>query len=637
MAVRDVVQAAAGVGGEDNLYVEDVFSTYLYTGNGSTQTITNGIDLDSEGGLVWLKDRLSASLGFHTIYDTEGGTGPDGGRIFAGTAGTNARSTQADGLQSFNSTGFTLGANTYENGSGKSFASWTFRKAPKFFDVLVHTADTSVVMNHDLGVVPGCIIVKNTNVADYWGFFHRGTNGYMLLNTTEAADGVSQPGIGSSTSTSLIGATSTTIDFSNWYNPNTNFVVYLFAHDAGGFGLSGEDNVVSCGSFTGASDVNLGYEPQWILLKRSDGVNDWWIFDTMRGWLAGSDTASVLKPNLSNAELSTGFDTKITSTGFTTALTGTFIYIAIRRPMKTPESGTEVFTPDLANAAVAPLWEAPFPVDLGMYAKRDSSTATFYAGTRLTGTGRLSTWDTAAEVTDNSFKWDYMNGWFNNAFTDSQYLGYSFRRAPGFMDVVCWTGNGINPTAINHNLSVSPELIITKSRSNTTNWITGFDFTPTTYRLGYLNDSASAPSTTYASSPVYGGEPTASTFVVGNQGGINLSTYTYVSYLFATLPGISKVGTYTGTGADINVDCGFSAGARFVLIKRTDDTGDWYVWDSARGIVAGNDPYLRLNSTAAEVTSTDYIDPLSSGFTVTSSAPAALNASGGSYIFLAIA
>jgi hypothetical protein len=77
---------------------------------------------------------------------------------------------------------------------------------------------------------------------------------------------------------------------------------------------------------------------------------------------------------------------------------------------------------------------------------------------------------------------------------------------------------------------------------------------------------------------------------------------TYIAYLFATLAGVSKVGSYTGTGADLNVDCGFSAGARFILIKRTDSTGDWYVYDSLRGIVAGNDPYLLLNSTAAEVT-----------------------------------
>jgi hypothetical protein len=117
----------------------------------------------------------------------------------------------------------------------------------------------------------------------------------------------------------------------------------------------------------------------------------------------------------------------------------------------------------------------------------------------------------------------------------------------------------------------------------------------------------------------------------------NVSGSTYIAYLFATLDGVSKVGSYTGTGADLNVDCGFSAGARFILIKRADSTGDWYYWDSVRGIAVGNDPYLLLNSTAVEVTGTDYIDPLSSGFTVTSSAPAALNASGGTYIFLAIA
>lgn len=72
------------------------------------------------------------------------------------------------------------------------------------------------------------------------------------------------------------------------------------------------------------------------------------------------------------------------------------------------------------------------------------------------------------------------------------------------------------------------------------------------------------------------------------------------------------------------------------MIKRTDDVGDWYYWDSTRGIVAGNDPYLLLNSTAAEVTSTDYVDTSAAGFELTSTAPAAINASGGSFVFLAI-
>jgi hypothetical protein len=131
--------------------------------------------------------------------------------------------------------------------------------------------------------------------------------------------------------------------------------------------------------------------------------------------------------------------------------------------------------------------------------------------------------------------------------------------------------------------------------------------------------------------------PTASVFSIGSHTQVNESGATFVWYGFATCPGVSKVGSYTGTGTTLQINCGFTGGARFVLIKRTDSTGDWYVWDSARGIVSGNDPYLLLNSTAAEDTSTDYIDTSSAGFEISSTAPAAINANGGTFIFLAIA
>jgi hypothetical protein len=131
--------------------------------------------------------------------------------------------------------------------------------------------------------------------------------------------------------------------------------------------------------------------------------------------------------------------------------------------------------------------------------------------------------------------------------------------------------------------------------------------------------------------------PTASVFSVGTEANVNNSGYTYVAYLFATCAGVSKVGSYTGTATTKQIDCGFTAGARYVLIKRTDSTGDWYVWDSTRGIVAGNDPYLLINSWVAEVTNTDYIDTYSAGFEISSTAPAAINASGGNFVFLAIA
>ena len=124
-------------------------------------------------------------------------------------------------------------------------------------------------------------------------------------------------------------------------------------------------------------------------------------------------------------------------------------------------------------------------------------------------------------------------------------------------------------------------------------------------------------------------------FAQGN--GSNENGKNYIAYLFASIDGVSKVGSYTGTGNDIDVDCGFTGGARFVMIKRTDATGDWYVWDTERGIIAGDDPYLLMNEPDAEVTNTDYIDPFTTGFTVTSSAPDALNVSSGEYIYLAIA
>ena len=217
-----------------------------------------------------------------------------------------------------------------------------------------------------------------------------------------------------------------------------------------------------------------------------------------------------------------------------------------------------------------------------------------------------------------------------------KYCGWTFRKAPGFFDVVAYTGTGANQ-AVNHNLGVTPEFVIIKNRDSGDNadWTCWHkDLTSTNPYIFLNSDAAEGP---------FGG-----VWINPSSTGLNLGSATshtyyndnnvsYISYLFATLPYISKVGSYTGTGNNIDINCGFTAGARFVMIKRTDSTGDWYVWDTARGIVSGDDPYLLLNSTAVEVTNTDYIDPLTSGFTVTSSAPAALNASGGTYIFLAIA
>jgi hypothetical protein len=212
------------------------------------------------------------------------------------------------------------------------------------------------------------------------------------------------------------------------------------------------------------------------------------------------------------------------------------------------------------------------------------------------------------------------------------FINYLFRRAPGFFDVVCYTGTG-SATTVAHNLNVVPELMIVKGRSGTTAWQAYSNALANTEYLVLNTTAAKATGATRWNSTT----PTSSVFSLGTASEVNTNAATYVAYLFASCPGVSKVGSYTGTGATQVVNCGFAAGARFVLIKRTDNTGDWYVWDSARGIVAGNDPYLLLNSTAAEVTTTDWVDTAASGFELSNAAGNLVNTNGASYIFLAIA
>ena len=661
MSVRDVVQAAAGVGG-DKLYVDDVFSTYLYTGTGSAQTITNGIDLAGEGGLVWEKSRSVGSS--HGWIDTVRGTSSA-----LSSNNTGAQNTVvSSNITAFNSNGYTINSGGDFNTNGAIYASWSWRKAPKFFDIVTWTGDGTTnggsvpssgavfarEITHSLGSAPGFVVVKSVSSTGNWKACHRKdgvTQQLLALNSAEGnqntqslsggfcaiqhADAANKfylfPYSGSVAEVNASGVT---------------YVAYVFAHNAGGFGDDGEQDVISCGSYTGngsatGPEINLGWEPQWLLIKRVSGGNSYWgINDNMRG-IATGGTDAMLHPNGTDAEYQQNV-IDLTATGFipqanqsnTNASGSTYIYIAIRRPMKPPESGTEVFHPTFSINPGSPAFVSPFPVDFVIH--KDSTGGQPRWSQRLAPT-RLQSSSTAGETTTVEESFSFQNGQYApidygsppGAIGSTSHMAWMFARRPGFMDVVAFTQVGTGSVqTINHNLTVVPELIIFKTRGGGDNW---------RVRVGSYSGGGILNSNSGFSSSLYATNLTSTTFGF-NQGTAGYSSgMTFVSYLFATLAGVSKVGSYTGTGADLNVDCGFSAGARFILIKRTDSTGDWYVWDSVRGIAAGNDPYLLLNTTAAQVTNTDYIDPLASGFTVTSSAPAALNASGGSYIFLAIA
>ena len=127
------LMGAAGASG-DKVYIDDVFSTYLYTGNASDKTITNGIDLAGEGGLTWIKRRNGASD--HALVDTARGPSV---YISSNSSSENVATGANNNFNSFTSTGFTLkddNGNDFFNKINTPYASWSFRKAEGFFDVV---------------------------------------------------------------------------------------------------------------------------------------------------------------------------------------------------------------------------------------------------------------------------------------------------------------------------------------------------------------------------------------------------------------------------------------------------------------------------------------------------------------------
>lgn len=159
---------------DDKLYVDDVFSAYTYIGNGSAQTINNGIDLAGKGGMVWVKSHTTGYT--HNLQDTVRGYNK-----FLNTDTTQAQTTSFGEFASFNSNGFGLGPVSAYNGwntSADSYTSWTFRKAPKFFDVVTYMGNGAAgrQIPHALGIAPGMVIVKCTDAVGYWAVKHKDAN-----------------------------------------------------------------------------------------------------------------------------------------------------------------------------------------------------------------------------------------------------------------------------------------------------------------------------------------------------------------------------------------------------------------------------------------------------------------------------
>jgi hypothetical protein len=174
--------------------------------------------------------------------------------------------------------------------------------------------------------------------------------------------------------------------------------------------------------------------------------------------------------------------------------------------------------------------------------------------------------------------------------------------------IVSWDGDGASAGAtVGHGLDSAPELILPKNRGTTGNWHSYHSALGAT--KGILLNSTNAASTD--SGFWNDTEPTSSVFTVGTY---NVFNNDYIAYCFHSVPGYSKVGSYTGNGSSdgVFVHCGFRPA--FILGKSSSSAGDnWFIFDNKRDTenVAGKD--LNPDSSAAEADS-DLVDFLSNGF-----------------------
>jgi hypothetical protein len=607
-------------GGGSGGYVDDVFSTYLYEGTSADQDIVNGVDLDGEGGLVWIKSRTSGLP--HFLFDTERGANR---YLKSNESAAEEDAASGNMLTAFNSDGFNLGDASSSNGVNRGFTSWTFRKAPSFFDVVTYTGDgvKGREIPHNLGVDPGMIIFKHTDGADNWFIYHRSIGADNSLMFTSS--GLSGLNVTNNTAPTDTTFTVTSLDVVN--QVNGEFVAYLFAHD------DSDEGLIQCGSFSSTSassiDIDLGWEPQWLLVKTSTSTGGWAMFDSQRGFVGslGGDTAGLVA-NEDDAE-ATYTNWALNSRGFSYLETSSgrdFIYMAIRRPNKPAEEfePEELFAVSNGGSTGSPIFPGIL-TDFQMH--KNLGGGDNLTGSRLQGANQLVTNANSAESANADSKYDFMEGW-GAPGNYSAYVSWMWRRAPGFFDVVVSEATN----RINHNLGVIPEVIWSKQLDNTSslgdwtwNWDGAWFSEPDHYARLHWNE--------YGKQNHY---PNNGVYTSTDMDWSHITSYggTWVFYLFASVPGICDIGTYTGTGGEQDIDCGFTNGARFVLIKRvTGVDSDWMFFDTLRGISSSDSPLLALNKTDAQV-SGSYIKPNPKGFTATGNLT---GIDGGEYVYMAIA
>ena len=315
----------------------DYFNTKLYTGTGSSNSIT-GVGFQPDW--VWIKNRGNTES--HALFDAVRGVTK---RIVSNSTG--AEETNANTVTAFGTDGFTVGTNAGVNGSGISTVAWNWKangsgssntdgstastvsvNTTAGFSIVKWTGSGSATtIGHGLGVTPKIIMLKNTSEVYGWQVYHAslGNTKYLALDSTDAEATSSESWNNTSPTSTVfsVGASD-----SNNKSGNT-IIAYCFAEKTG---FSKFGSYIGNGS-TWGTFVNCGFKPAWIIAKRTSDVEDWFMYDTKRDPINVADTRLKANGNPGEATnlgvdfLSNGFKWRSNTAGYN-ASGSTYIYMA---------------------------------------------------------------------------------------------------------------------------------------------------------------------------------------------------------------------------------------------------------------------------------------------------------------------
>ena len=287
------------------------FQTKLYTGNGGTQSITLDGSENMQPDWVWVKQR-----GGTTNHKTSNSV--TGATKALQPNDTDAEATDSDGITSFDSNGFSLGAGGDYNGSSNTQVAWCWKKQAGIFDIVTYTGNGSNrTISHNLGAVPTMMVTKVRSTTNQWLVYHKSMGNTETMKWDDTSAATTQSNLWNST-------TPTSSVFSVGTHTGSNldggtFVIYLFGDKQG---------VSKMGSYTGNGNadgtfVYTGFKPAFVMVKQTNASGEGWhILDNKRSGVNGD--MERLLANSSNAEsnyagnldlLSNGFKTRINDAG----------------------------------------------------------------------------------------------------------------------------------------------------------------------------------------------------------------------------------------------------------------------------------------------------------------------------------